>query len=375
MFVKKGKHFRQPLHMMPKPSRQPLHGMPRRPRGKIRVSIGFSLLAVAAIGVGYPLWWNNRSSSGAAALLKNTSKQLIATAYRQRLGQDCIASPGPGVLQVAKISLTAPVQQGLGNSVLDISIGHDPLTPWPGPTTTALFAAHDVSFFSHLSQLKPGDTITYTVPCATYTFAVTGAVVTKPGASVPISKGGGVVLDTCWPPNALWYTPDRYVVTARYVGTKPQGSIDTSSTVPSLPTVKIGFAIPQGLNPALLILGNNTQMMGEMQFSGTPSSYFEQSNAPLVIEATALQGWFGVIHALEASSQSWWRSLAPSVTYPTSLSGVNLSSTSALSITEDIDGTTATGVTLSGGLNHRLVSVTESISNNELSITNVTFGA
>ncbi len=136
----------------------------------------------------------------------------------------CSATPGTGILTIPKLSLTTPVEQGLNNAVLDVAIGHDPATSWPGPSTAALFAAHGVSFFSHLNQLSPGDIITHAIPCATYTFRVEGAQGTSLGAPISLPNQGALVLDTCYPLNALWYTPDRYVVTASYVKTASQST-------------------------------------------------------------------------------------------------------------------------------------------------------
>jgi sortase A len=340
---------------------------------KLRLVVGLVLLAAAFVGVAYPLWWSHRSSVGAKKLLTQDKKQLKISFDKQHTGKACTAAPGPGVLQIPKIQLTAPVLQGLTDSVLNVSIGHDPSTNWPGPNSAALFAAHDVSFFSQLSNLKTGDIITYTVPCATYSFTVTGSQVTSPGASISVPSGGAIVLDTCWPPNALWYTPDRYIVTATYQSTGPQNpSLSTTNAISQLPSENLNFSLPTGLDPSLVQLANNSQEMGQLHFAGSPSTAFEQSNAPLQVEGTALQGWFALLHSLSANQSSWWNAVLPSQAFPSSLVSPSQRSTSPLEITETVQGTSATQVTLVGGVNGHTYSVTEQIHGNTLTVSNFT---
>ncbi len=338
-----------------------------------RLVIGLALIIVAGIGIGYPLWWNHRSSVGSAALLRKDASKLQRTISTHAPGASCTAQPGPGVLQIPNLSLTAPVQQGLTNPVLNISIGHDPSTPWPGPNSAALFAAHDVSFFSHLNLLAPGDIITYTVPCATYTFRVEGSQITSPGAAITVPKTGALVLDTCYPPNALWFTPDRYIVTAQYVSTQPQSASITKTLTATLPVeASLSFPTPPGLSTAQLSLSNNTQDMGQLSFSPTTSSAFQQSDAPLQVEGTALEGWFAVLHSLEANLPTTWHSFAPAVAFPTSLSGQNLQSTSPLEITENIHGSTPLAISLTGGENGHTFTVQESVRHGVVVVTGFT---
>lgn len=332
--------------------------------------VGAVLLLVALVGVAYPLWWNHRASHGAAKLLGEQRKLLARAEANTASGKSCVPIQGPGILHIPSLGLLAPVQQGLSDSVLNISVGHDPSTAWPGPKSAALLAAHDVSFFSHLDQLRVGELVTYTVPCATYTYRVTGSLVTSPGAPIPIPGGGGVVLDTCWPPNALWFTPDRYLVTANYVSEAPQSAEVTAEFAKSNPTkVNLVVKLPPGLSPGELSLTTNSQIMGKMTFVGTPSSEFEQSNGPLQVEAAALQAWFASIHTLEASQPSWWPYFAPGVPYPKVLSGKSLRSTSALQIEENVSGSTARSVVLTGELNGQSITVSENITAGVLEIT------
>ncbi|MDA8278554.1 MAG: class D sortase [Actinomycetota bacterium] len=342
-------------------------------RNITKVALGSALLIVAAIGFAYPIWWNHRSSQGASQILhrdlsniQKHSKSTLPTS--SGAGSTCIATPGPGILTIPSLSLTAPVEQGLDNAVLDVAIGHDPATSWPGPKTAALFAAHDVSFFSHLNQLTPGDIIIYAVPCATYTFRVEGAQITSPGAPISVPNQGALVLDTCYPPNALWYTPDRYIVTASYVKTASQSpqSATIETTPPPLPSYS--FVAPSAIPPQQLELSNNSQEMGQLTFTGDPSSAFQQSNDPLQVEAVGLKGWFALLHSLEADQPAWWKQIAPNIAFPQGFAGSNLSSTSPLEISENVTGSTPNSITLTGGENSHTFTLTATFNGSVMSI-------
>ncbi len=340
-------------------------------RHPTRTVIGLFLVSIAVAGVAYPLWWNNRSTQGAKRILHHDISQIKNVNSRSsHAGKACLAQPGPGILSIPSLSLTAPVEQGLQDAVLNVAVGHDPATSWPGPSSAALFAAHDVSFFSHLNQLSPGAIITYTVPCATYTFRVEGAQVTSPGAPISVPNQGALVLDTCYPPNALWYTPDRYIVTASYVGTQLEDAQVTTNLLPSPPPMaNYTFATPTNIAPQDLQLANNSQEMGQLTFTGTPSANFQQSNDPLAVEAVGLQGWFAILHTIEENQPSWWKSFAPNLSFPQGLAGQTLKSTSPLEISEDITGSTPNSITLTGGENSKTFTVTAAFNGDTMSLT------
>ena len=355
---------------------QGLHKMQPKISTRLRIGLGVGLILLSGAGIGYPLWWNYRSSSGATRLLAKYQTERIvsnASSPRNRVSKStattCVPTGGPGVLSIPAISLVAPVQQGIDDAVLNVSVGHNPATSWPGPDSAALLAAHDVSFFSRISQLQAGDEITYTVACGTYVFRVSKSEIAVTGAQIAVPASGAVVLDTCWPTNALWFTPHRLIVTANYEGTVPTSSTQTVSPPTSTPTsLDLSTNLPSALNSSALTLSNNTQLMGSLTFSGTPSPAFTQSNGPMQLEAAALTAWFAAIHTLESAQSQWWSYFAPQVNYPTQLSGKHIVSTSALQVTEDVTGNTVVGVTLEGGLNGLQIIAHETIAGHLLSI-------
>lgn len=335
----------------------------------VRIVIGSIFLLVATAGAIYPLWWAKRSSSGAERLLKADKSQIRLALKGVSRGHACTAKPGPGILNIPSLGLTAPVEQGLGNTVLDVAIGHDPSTAWPGPLTASLLAAHDVSFFSKLNNLKYGDTVEYSVPCATFVFKVSLEQVTTPGKQIPIPKSGAIVMDTCWPPNALFYTADRYVVTATYANTITRSQGNSPKVAQNANPASLSINIPPGLPFSELELQNNTQPLGLLTYQGSPSESFVQSPEPLQIDGVALEAWFTVLHSLESKNTTWWTAVAPNIPFPNGLTSPSIIQRSPLGVSENVNGSSLVSVTLSGNINGHQVRLLETLHGNKLSIT------
>ena len=306
------------------------------------------VLVWGALGVlGYRLGWQLHSSRGQDALLRSANHSL------GRSGGSCSQSTPSsdgqlaGVLAMPKLGVTAPVEQGTDDPELNVAVGHADSTPFPGTAGTAVLLAHDVSYFANIDQLNSGDVINYRVGCVTDVFHVTGHTIVKAGDPVPQLSGDGLVLDTCWPTNALWYTPNRYLVEAEEVSVTTTKKAPNGTTPQSWPT---GYAstAPSALVSQGLTLTSNEAPMGTMQINGTPDSAWAQSPAPLAVESAALAAYFGGLHSADQHRSDWWSVLAPGVTMPPPLSGAYVSGhDSPLDVTITTQGDTPTAVTLS----------------------------
>lgn len=87
----------------------------------------------------------------------------------------------------------------------------------PGEPGVAIFAAHRDTHFSFLNQLKPGDPVTVETIEGPQTYRVTHAEVVRWDQSGIIAHDGGssrIALVTCWPLDAQFHGPLRYVVWA-----------------------------------------------------------------------------------------------------------------------------------------------------------------
>lgn len=313
-----------------------------------RVLIGL-VLVWGALGVlGYRLGWQIHSSRGQDALLRS-AKTSLDHGRGGTCSQSAPASDGQlaGVLSMPKLGVTAPVEQGTGDQELNVAIGHADSTPLPGSPGTAVLLAHDVSYFANIDQLVPGDVVDYRSGCITDVFHITGHTIVQAGAPVPQVSGTGLVMDTCWPTNALWYTPNRYLVEAQEVSVHTATTASNSSVPQSWPT---GYTTPapEPLVTEGLTLAENSVPMGTLALNGTPSSAWAQSPAPLAVEAAGLTDYFGGLKSADQHQQSWWAAIAPGVTMPAALSGAWVSGhDSPLDVTITSAGLTPTAVTLS----------------------------
>ena len=312
-----------------------------------RIVIGVVLVWGALGIVGYQMGWRAHLRHAQAALLGR-----VATPATCPSG----AAPAPardgqltGVLEIPSLQVTAPVAQGTSDAVLAVAVGHASSTPVPGTPGTSVLLAHDVSYFAGIAALRPGDVVRYRTGCTTAVFAVTGHQVVEAGAPVPAQRGDGLVLDTCWPTDALWYTPSRYLVEAVQTST----TVARAATAPNTRTFPVDYASPapgplaaQGLD-----LAHNPAPMGTMQLTGPLDRAWDQSPAPLAVEHAALATYFGGLRAAGQDRADWWRAIAPGVALSgagrAALSGAHVVAYDApLQVTVTGSGTTPRAVTL-----------------------------
>jgi len=220
-----------------------------------------------------------------------------------------------GLLEVPALGMVAPVLQGTGDSVLSDAVGHDPASAWPGQAGTSVLSAHDVTWFSRIGKLKPGNEIRYVTPCRTYTYKVSSHAIVAAGSLVYSGRTARLVLDTCWPLDALFITSTRYLVYADLISSAPTHVIATRPGTWPPPAVPA----PARLAAQGLDLEHNPAPLGTLRLTGSPSRAWRQSSAPLQFEAAALTEYFGLIRSAAQEKHAWWTDLAPSL--PTRAAG------------------------------------------------------
>lgn len=317
-----------------------------------RFAVGGTLIALAVVGVVYPqAWQHHQSAAGHRLVVRDRSRANVVDAGSRA----CVARAGPGVLVIPALGVTAPVAQGLSDAVLAVALGHDPATPWPSPGSASVVAGHDVGFLSQDTRLRSGNVLSYQEPCATLHYVVERHVISAPGEHVAIPRQGGLVLDSCWPTDALWYTPQRYLVIARYVSTtRDAHDVARVPAPPSIPTVEL----PVALTNADVSLVGNPWPMGTLHIVGTPSTSWSQSQAALGVETDALDLLFGLRHELAGSGSGGLSILAPGLSIPAWLAG---SPAGALDVTEQITGSHVGYVELSSSVRSAGATVTFSM--------------
>jgi sortase A len=258
-----------------------------------------------------------------------------------------------------------------------------------------------VTWFSGIGRLRPGDVLRYVTPCRTYTFQVTAHHVVAAGSPVYTTVASTLVLDTCYPFNALYLTSTRYLVYASLTGASPTHPLralppdpqrplppDPQRPLPPDPQRPLppGPPAPRVPAPAPLVaqglgLDHNDAPLGALTITGSPSASWRQSSAPLTVERVALEAYFGAIRSAEQGQRSWWADLAPAVPVSAAapLWGGELSGyDSALDIALRVDGGDPAGATLTavtetrtaaGAVGAYTITVRETISTGRLLVT------
>lgn len=287
----------------------------RTSRGKLRVLQVASALCIIAGSVlgGWLAWFYVHSSIEGSALLSRAQAQIAAQHDTPRarsssadVAASCTPSPGTvGELVIPSLSLVAPVVEGDGNAQLSDAVGHVPTSVWPGGDGTAVFAAHDVTWFHEIDHLTRGDRIDYVSGCDAYTYEVESAAVVAKGAPV-LDTPGHLVLVTCWPLDALWFTTTRFLVHAVEVGGVRSARPVTIPTAPRVPPL----AVPTSL-ASVDTLANNATPLGALVIDGKPSRTFEQSPGALDDAAAVQDLFFAAQRAAEANNPREWSTIAP----------------------------------------------------------------
>jgi LPXTG-site transpeptidase (sortase) family protein len=365
---------------------------PHRRRWGYRALIGVGLLLVAAAvtwQVRATEWTTHSNRVGQTLIQKIEKAQRLAAAKAAAAKTTgttvpCVSSTaagGPtGLLVIPAIGLTAPVEEGTDDAQLSVAVGHVPTSVWPGSTGNAVLEAHDVSYFVNIDQLKPGDTISYETPCTTYTYSVQSHQVIAQGSPVYNTPTPTLSLVTCWPTNALWFTPSRYLVTASEIQASPtKGAADVGAVPPSATTPTVPAPAP--LVAEGLTLATNSILMGTMSVSGAVDPTWVEGPGPLAVQGSAVESFIGGVKALEQNQLAWWGAIAPNVPAPPQLVGAHISGYDAsLDVTVTATGTEATSVqltdtaTVTGGHapGRYLITVVQAVSAGQLVITSWT---
>jgi LPXTG-site transpeptidase (sortase) family protein len=224
----------------------------------------------------------------------------------------------PAILAVPAIGLEAPVLQGLGDPVLNEAVGHDPASVWPGSHGISVLLAHDASYFSGLGAVLVGDRIFWIDGCRRLVFRVNQIEVTRPGASLPPPPNGiGMSLITCWPTDALFWTPDRLVVLASLLSMQ----LTQPRTIAQPAPLDIALPVPAAVASEGLGLSQNGILVGHLRLTGRPDRSWAESADPLRVAHLAFDELAAAKLTINAANKGWWSAIAlPGVPVPSSLS-------------------------------------------------------
>jgi sortase A len=213
-----------------------------------------------------------------------------------------------GIVEAQDIGMDAPVVQGVGDQQLAVAVGHVPTSVWPGPGGTVVFSAHDVSWFSDIDHLKPGSTVRYVTPCRTFVYRVTSHAIVMAGSPVANTVRPSLVLDTCYPLDALWITSKRYLVYADLV--QVQGGGHTTE-LPAATDGTVPTSLPAPLASEVAARLTTSAPLGPLVITGTPTAAWRQSIKPLNGSGSALTLYFGALELASKGDSFGWAQTAP----------------------------------------------------------------
>ncbi len=211
-----------------------------------------------------------------------------------------------GILRIPSLKETAPIVEGTTMAQLAIGVGHLQDSVMPGQPGTSVLAGHNVTWFHRINLLKVGDIFSVIRGRNRYEFRIVRTAIVQAGMPLVDSRTPTVVLESCYPLNALYFTRDRYLVWAREVGVRP---------LVVAPSVHLGtsfkaWGIPPALEAQGLTLRTNAMPMGHLTIRGNPSRDFVQSNAPLAAAQATTTLFFAGIHTLVQHHVAWGANLA-----------------------------------------------------------------
>jgi sortase A len=283
------------------------------PFGSRRASkiIAIGSIAIALVIAANIAWFYLRSDLQGQSLVHEEQSRISASDHTSSPVKcapfsDSNTTNPQGLVEASTIAMKAPVLGGDGDPQLDVAVGHVPGSSWPGQPGTTLLAAHDVTYFNHIDDLQTGATVSFVTPCATYNYKVVDSEIVQAGSPLYTSPSQDLlVLETCYPLNALYLTPQRFLVTAELTQTRPVGEPSTVSELP-IPTVPA----PAPLLAQGLTLATNDLPLGTLDEQGDPSLAWDGSTGPFDATASVLEEYFGALRSAEQNEQTWWRALS-----------------------------------------------------------------
>lgn len=127
-----------------------------------------------------------------------------------------------GRITIAGTTVDAPVYYGDTNSILNRGVGtyvDSSGAGIPGESKTILMAGHNNTFFNDLQSIEVGDVVTIETHYGTYTYTVKRCEVRDYQDTTTYDftrTDENLILYTCYPFDALGFTPNRYFVYASY---------------------------------------------------------------------------------------------------------------------------------------------------------------
>jgi len=252
---------------------------------------------IGLLGIGliaFVPYFYYRSQLVGKSLISQTTQSFVKNHGNSTKVKSALGVAGSlGIISIPDISLQAPVLEGTDDKEINVAVGHLTTSVQPGQIGTSVLAAHNATWFHNVDHLSIGNQVVVQTDVGTYTFRVTQMKVVRVGADVYNTSTPSLVLETCYPLNALYLTPYRYLVFA---------SIDTSVFANSKPlrvkeSMPYRAAVPSTIPWAKTQLTAYPLPLGSLTYEGQPSADFIQSNTPLDVSNALVSLYLAWIYA------------------------------------------------------------------------------
>ena len=123
-------------------------------------------------------------------------------------------------LVIARLRLTAMVEEGVGENTLRHAAGHIPRTALPGQPGNVGVAAHRDTLFRKLKGIRKHDRIVLSTLTRDYNYEVTATAIVRPNDVSVLAPARGektLTLVTCYPFYFIGAAPKRFIVHARQI--------------------------------------------------------------------------------------------------------------------------------------------------------------
>ncbi len=233
-----------------------------------------------------------------------------------------------GSLSIPQLGLKTAFVQGTSYGDLLLAPGHFSGSVLPGQLGTSVIAAHNATYFRHLNALGIGSSVVVTTQQGTFWFRVVGHGVVSDTAGLPNNNAQpGLDLEACYPLDALYFTPTRYVVYTVLVKDQLRVSPVTATVSPTasysaeiLPAIAKAYPLP---------LSDNSVPMGTMHYVAPETTAvlaFKQSGNSLQVEAQAIDLWDAARYTSQNGNREWFFSLfdkGAAPVFPNAFSGAH----------------------------------------------------
>ena len=285
--------------------------------------LAFLMMGVGALALASPLalrgvdqWQQARY----AARDPHPQVQRISSHHTGLLAAPVLPEPATGrvvgKLVIPDLQLTTTVIQGTSDTQLLLAPGHLPRSVLPGEPGLSVIAAHNATYFHQINQLKLGDLIRVTTAQGVFTFRVTSHTIVGENQGLPDSTASTLALEACYPLDALYFTPTRYVVFAKLVDSQLTKESLTHAVEPAVWPYHAN--IPSFIsNHYPLWLSQNSLPMGTLRYRGV-SGYrlasFVHGPSPLNITAEAIRLLEAYRYTSQHTQLSWLQAILSTAT-------------------------------------------------------------